>query len=91
MERLKKREHELGFKILLIDLKGYLNKTRAIIKEKDITIPILLDCESYSRNLLHVNYTPTTFIIDQDGIIRSRLVGSSDNFEKIVEEVIERI
>jgi peroxiredoxin len=91
MERLKKMENELGFKLLLINLKGYLNKTKAIIKEKDITIPILFDCESYSREVLHVNYTPTTFIIDENGVIRSRLVGGCEDFEKIVVEVIENV
>ena len=91
MERLKKMENELGFKLLLINLKGYLNKTKAIIKEKDITIPILLDCESYSRGVLHVDYTPTTFIIDENGVIRSRLVGGCEDFEKIMVEVIKSI
>jgi hypothetical protein len=84
-------EDELGFKLFLINKKGYLNKTRAILKEKNVTIPVLLDCKSYSRSVLHVNYTPTTCIIDKDGIIRSRLVGSCEGFKEIVEEVIERI
>jgi len=91
LEKLKNMEDELGFKLFLINMKGYLNKTRAILEEKNVTIPVLLDCKSYSRSVLHVNYTPTTYIIDKDGIIRSRLVGSCEEFKEIVEEVIERI
>lgn len=91
MEKLKSMEEELGIKVVLINLKGYLNKTREIIEEENITIPILLDCKSYSRNVLHVNYTPTTFVVDKDGIIRSRLVGTSRDFEEVIKEVIGRI
>jgi peroxiredoxin len=91
MEKLKSMEDELGFKLLLINLKGYLKKTKEIVKENKVTIPILFDCESYSRDLLHVTYTPTTFIIDKDGVIRSRLVGGGEDFEQIVTDVIKRI
>ena len=47
MEELKKREAELGFKLLYIDGKGMLKKTREIIDDKGVTVPVLLDSHSY--------------------------------------------
>ena len=91
MEKLREREQELGFRILLLNWKDRLEKTREIMERADCRIPVLLDCRSYGRKVLFVNYTPTTFIVDQEGIIRSRIVGVPDNIEDIVVEVLDNI
>ena len=91
MEKLREREQELGFRILLLNWKDRLEKTRKIMKRADCRIPVLLDCRSYGRKVLSVNYTPTTFIVDEEGIIRSRIVGAPDNIEDIVVEVLDNI
>ncbi len=91
MEELKQNEDALGFKLLLIDGKGMLGKTRGIMKDKGITIPVLLDSGSYSRNVLGTMYTPTTYVIDEEGRVRCRLVGHSEDFNGIITDVLSRI
>lgn len=91
MEELKKEEERLGFKILLIDAKGMLKKTREIIDEKNVTIPLLLDSHGFARNRLNAMYTPTTFIIDEKGRLRVRLVGGADDFVKVVTDLLEKL
>lgn len=91
LEEFRKEEEELGFKLLLIDAKGMVRKTMEILDEKEVTIPLLIDSHSYSRNVLKTMYTPTTFIIDADGRLRARLVGGSSEFEDILREVLRKI
>lgn len=91
MEELKQKEDALGFKLLLIDGKGMLVKTRGIMDEKEITIPVLLDSYQYSREELGTMYTPTTYVIDGEGMVRSRLVGHSEDFNGIIADLLSRI
>ena len=91
MEELKQQEGPLGFKLLLIDGKGMLGRTRGIMKEKGITIPVLLDSHQYSREVLGTMYTPTTYVIDGEGRVRCRLVGHSDDFNGVIADVLSRL
>ena len=91
MEELKKQEETLGFKLLLTDDKGMLEKTRGIMEEKGVTIPVLLDSGMYSRNVLGTMYTPTTYVLDAEGRVRCRLVGHSEDFNEIIADVLSRI
>jgi peroxiredoxin len=84
MVELKKREEELGIKLLSIE-------TRDMVKEKRLNFPVLIDARSYSRESLRITGTPTTFIIDPDGKIRCRLIGYLPDMQKTVEDAIERI
>ena len=91
MEELKKKEDALGFKLLLIDGKGMLEKTRGLMADKGVTIPVLLDSRQYAREVLGTMYTPTTYVIDAEGRVRCRLVGHSEDFNGIVADVLSRI
>jgi peroxiredoxin len=91
MEELKKKEKALGFKLLIIDGKGMLGRTRGIMKDKGITVPVLLDSSSYSRDVLGTMYTPSTYVIDEEGRVRSRLVGHSEDFNDIIADILSRI
>ena len=66
-------------------------KTRGIMDDKGITIPVLLDSRQYSREVLGTMYTPTTYVIDGEGRVRCRLVGHSEDFNGIITDVLSRI
>lgn len=91
MVELKKREKDLGFRLLSIDVSGSLKRIREVVKEKQIDFPVLIDSESYSRKVLHVTGTPTTFVIDENGRIRCRLVGYISDLGGTIEGVLERM
>ena len=91
LEEFKTREGSLGFRLLLIDGKAMLGRTRAIMDEKGVTIPVLLDSGQYAREVLGTMYTPTTFVIDARGRLRARMVGHSADFTEILEDVLSRI
>jgi peroxiredoxin len=91
MVELKESEKDLGFRLISIEVSSNLAKTRSVVKEKGINFPVLIDSESYSRGHLHVMGTPTTFVIDEEGRIRCRLVGYMADLEGIISGVLERI
>ncbi len=91
MEEIKKLEGEYGFKMLLIDSKGMVAKSREILRDKGSTIPLLIDSEFYSRNVLKTMYTPTTVIIDGEGRLRARLVGVSHDMGDILTGLIDSL
>ncbi len=91
MVALKKREKALGFKLLSIDVSGSLERVRDVVEEKQVDFPVLIDSESYSREFLHVMGTPTTFVVDENGRIRCRLVGYIADLEDTIEGVLKRI
>lgn len=91
LERLARRETELGFRFLGFEVKGLLGKMRDVVKEKKTTFPILLDDRRLAREALQVPGTPTTFVIDGRGRIRARLVGAMEDIDLVVAEVLRRI
>jgi len=88
---LREHEEELGLKLLSIEVTGNLKKTKVVVKDKKGNFPVLLDCRSFSRDVLHITGTPTTLIVDRQGRIRSRLIGYMKNFEEVVGGVLDRI
>jgi hypothetical protein len=91
LENLKQREGEFGFMFFGLEIKGYLNKMREVVKDKKTTFPILLDDRRFARNDLQISGTPTMFVIDDKGRIRARLVGACENIDTIIAEVLGKI
>ena len=91
LEEFRAQEGPLGFRLLLLDGKAMLGRTREIMREKGVTIPVLLDTGQYARDVLGTMYTPTTFVVDGRGRLRSTLVGHSEDFIGVVEDVLSRI
>jgi peroxiredoxin len=91
LEDLTKKEKELGFRFFGLEIKGLLKDIREVVKEKNTTFPILLDGRRYARDSLQVQGTPTMFIVDKEGRIRARLIGGTENIDKVVEEVLGKI
>lgn len=51
---------------------------RRALQHNGISLPVVFDAEGALQKKVEVPGTPTTFILDSKGIIRQRLVGSSD-------------
>ena len=91
LENLTKKEKDLGFKLFGLEVKGLLNGIKEVVKEKKTTFPILLDDQRYAREALQIQGTPTTFVVDREGMVRARLVGGTEEVDKILEEVLGKI
>lgn len=91
LESLKRRERELGFEFLGLEVKGLLTLMREVVNKKKTTFPILLDDRRLARDILQISGTPTTFIVDREGRIRARLVGASDDIDTVIADVLGKI
>lgn len=61
------------------DIKGFMN-------EHELTFPALLDVEEKVNDQYEVVSIPTSFFIDEEGIIRKKIVGMLD-YERMEENV----
>lgn len=91
LEALAGREKELGFRLYGLEVRGYLELMRGVVRDKRTTFTILLDDRRLAREILQIPGTPTTFVVDAEGRIRSRLVGAAPEIDKVIEEVLSRI
>jgi len=91
LESLKERERDLNFEFFGIEVKGLLKLMNEVVRDKKTTFTILLDDRRLARDVLQIPGTPTTFIIDEKGRIRARLIGAAKDIDKIIGEVLEKI
>lgn len=82
-----------GFTMIGIDQAEGLAKVNPFVENMGITYPILLDLNSKVGQTYKVSMLPTTFFIDDEGMIRFRHIGmmSQDQFQYYLRtlEVIE--
>lgn len=53
-------------------------KLQRLIKEKKITLPVLLDPKAKTARAYGVNFVPISFLIDREGLIVGTVVGERD-------------
>jgi len=79
MEALSKKYQEQGFVVVGISNdEGSKKRVETFTKILDLSFPILLDPEGEVNDLYKVSNMPTSFLIDRNGKIISRIVGSDD-------------
>ena len=74
-------------KLLMIDAGESSAQVNSFLKDHNFTFTVLLDERDDVGQKYHIRYTPTTLIIDKDGILRASVVGSFGNqadIEKLV-------
>jgi len=76
METLYQRYKSQGLEILAVDLREDENTIRQFIQRYGYTFPILLDSNGWIGNVYGVQAIPTSFIVNRDGKIIGRVVGS---------------
>ena len=72
-----------------MNIKDPEDKVRSLIEEQNLTMPMLMDKTGYVMEKFGVYGLPTTFIIDREGNVRSRIHGNffgkgTDKLEKVL-------
>ncbi len=73
----------------MIDVRNLKEQTGKMAEDESLTMPVLLDSESVSRDLYGVHATPTTFIVDQAGRAVFKHIGYGGGQEVMLETEIE--
>jgi DsbE subfamily thiol:disulfide oxidoreductase len=76
METLYKRYKDMGLEMLAVNLRENNNTVRQFIQRHGYTFPVPLDQHGRVGSVYGVEAIPTTYIIDREGKITGRIVGS---------------
>ena len=95
METLWQKYKEQGLVIAAVSVdEGSRGRIETFSKLLDLSFPILLDPESEVSDLYKVSNMPTSFLIDRNGKIISRIVGTeewtSSEAIQLVEDLLSR-
>ena len=69
----------LGVVVLTVNLEESPTTVKKFMTENHLTFPVLLDTQAEVAKAYGVSAIPTTLLIDKDGIIKERKVGSFPN------------
>lgn len=90
METLWQKYKEQDFVIVAISIdEGSKKRVETFTKIFDLSFPVLLDPESKVNDLYKVSNMPTSFLIDRNGKVISRIVGSDDWVSEDAIELVE--
>jgi len=73
LEALHQQQGGAGVQVVAVNLQETSPVVAAYLAEKGLTLPVLLDSAGELAAQLDVTYLPTTFFVDEAGIIRSRV------------------
>jgi peroxiredoxin len=78
MEALYRRFREKGLEILAVNHRENKKTVDAFTEQFGLSFPITLDPSGRINGIYGVSAFPTTYIIDREGMILTRVVGSLD-------------
>jgi peroxiredoxin len=65
-----------GLAVLAVDIREQRETVAAWVKKRDVTVPVFLDQQGTVTRAWNVMYTPTVFLIDRQGRLVGKAVGS---------------
>jgi len=92
MEALWQKYKEKGFVVAAVSVdEGSQKRVETFTKLLDLSFPVLLDPESEVNDLYKVSNMPTSFLIDGNGKIISRIVGTKDWSSPEAIQLVEKL
>ena len=78
MPTIEARYQQGGFEVLAVDFDEPADLVSAFMEELGVDLPVLLDPDGVIQRLYQVRGYPTSFFIDEQGIIRILQIGPMD-------------
>ena len=91
METLYKRYKERGLEILTVNSMEGKEHVVSYMKDNGFSFPVVLDMDGKAGSNYGIQAIPTSFLIDREGKIISRIVGSIDWDTPKIHAVIEQM
>jgi cytochrome c-type biogenesis protein len=91
MEAIYRRYRERGLEILAVDSGESRGEVAAFMEELGLTFPAMLDGDFRVSTLYDIQAFPTTFIINREGGIVTRIVGALDWNSPLLDDVFEAL
>ncbi len=77
--------------VVAVDASNSKARTIKVIEKTGVTFGVLLDNKKVARELYKIRGTPTTFMINADGMIVFRHVGYYPGMETVLEKEIQNL
>jgi alkyl hydroperoxide reductase subunit AhpC len=78
IEQLHQDLSPRGLSVLAVNIQESRSTVATWVREKKVTIPVVLDAEGETTRQYGVIATPTVFLIDRQGRLVGRVVGPRD-------------
>lgn len=92
IEPVYRKYRKRGLRVLAVNVMQPAETARAFVDKLGVSYEVLLDINGDVTRRYGVLGLPTTFFIDQDGVIRAKIHGEStaEVFERTVTELLQR-
>jgi cytochrome c biogenesis protein CcmG/thiol:disulfide interchange protein DsbE len=92
MPTIEERYNDGGFALFAINFDESVEIVQGYMNELGIDIPVLLDPGGKVQDLYRLRGYPTSFFIDQDGVIRFIQIGemTADDLDNYLEQITEQ-
>jgi len=77
-----------GLVVLAINVGESSSKVKSFLKSQGLSLPVLRDSHGDVAIMYNIQYFPTTFLIDKDGIIQGGKIGAFQSKEEIEAGII---
>ncbi|VAX12472.1 Thiol:disulfide oxidoreductase related to ResA [hydrothermal vent metagenome] len=91
LEKLYKKYKSLGFVILGVNVDDKPKQAESLLKQIDISFPILFDSDKKISAKYKVTAMPSSFFIDRDGKLRSEHKGYLPEYELLYKNEIKKL
>jgi len=72
-----------GLMVLAINIGESSSEVEGFLQNHNLSLPVLLDTRAVVAQKYNIRWIPTTFFIDNDGIIQEKIIGAFPNKEAI--------
>ncbi len=79
-----------GLMVLAINIGESSAKVRQFIQNNGFSFPVLLDTKKDAAQEYNIQYVPSTFLIDKDGVIQEKIIGAFPS-KIAIEEKLSKI
>ncbi len=88
IDQVYRKYEEKGLRIVTIHTGGTRKVAEGFVSMLKIKFPVLIDADSKAAKRYGVSKLPCTFILDQDGVVRTKIIGQVEDPVKTYEEFV---
>jgi len=87
LQEIHEEYSEEGLMLLAVNVGESPSKVEEFVQSKGLSLPVLLDTRRVVSQQYSIRYYPTTFFIDEDGIIQEKKIGAFASKAEIEKEL----
>ena len=91
IQRVYEEQSAEGLVLLAINIGGTSSQIKEFLQSHNLSLPVLLDTKQDVARRYNIQYVPTTFFIDKEGIIQTVKIGAFPDNKEAIEGYLNEI